>query len=197
MLYLRFTMKISYGNFNDHELLTSLKDGDSLAFNEIFKRFQSLLFLFTNRRLNDPELSKDIIHDLFADIWDKRRMLNVPENLESFLITVVKNRILNHFKHQKVSQRYLDNFDQYLEKNINNTDHLIRHNELAALIEKEIAALPEKMRIVFEMSRKSGMTRREIAEQLQLSEETVKSRMRHAVSMLKDKLGALLIFVFI
>jgi RNA polymerase sigma-70 factor (family 1) len=190
-------MKISYETFSDHELITSLKQGDSLAFNEIFKRFQSLLFLFTNRRLNDPELSKDLIHDLFTELWAKRSKLEVPISLEAFLITVIKNRILNHFKHQKVSQRYLDNFDQYLEKNDISTDYLIRHNELASLIEKEIAALPEKMRIVFVMSRKKNMTRKEIAEELQLSEETVKSRMRHAISVLKDKLGVLLIFAFL
>lgn len=188
-------MKISYGTFSDHELITSLKEGDSLAFNEIFKRYQGLLFLFANRRLDDAEHSKDLIHDLFTDMWDKRAAITVPRDLEAFLITVAKNRILNHFKHKQSSQRYIDNFDRHLEKNINNTDHLIRHNDLSALIEKEIAALPEKMKIVFEMSRKNAMTRKEIAETLQLSEETVKSRMRHAISILKDKLGVLFIFI--
>lgn len=190
-------MKILYGNLSDNDLISLLKQGNEFAFNEIFKRYQVLLFSITYRRLNDIEVSKDLIHDMFANLWEKRAVLNVPGDFQAFLITVLKNRILNHFKHQQVSQRYLHNFHKYLEKNDNSTDHLIRHNDLSQIIELEIAALPEKMRIVFELSRKSELSRREIAGKLNISEETVKSRMRNAMIILKDKLGVLIVFVMI
>jgi RNA polymerase sigma factor (sigma-70 family) len=65
---------------------------------------------------------------------------------------------------------------------------LIRENDLLALIEKEIAALPEKMRVVFELSRKESMNRKEISEHLGLPENTVKTNMYRALKMLYRKL---------
>ncbi|MNL14213.1 RNA polymerase sigma factor [compost metagenome] len=65
----------------------------------------------------------------------------------------------------------------------------MRHNNLVALIEKEIEALPEKMRIVFELSRKNAMTRKEISEHLGLPENTVRTNMNRALKILKGKLS--------
>jgi RNA polymerase sigma-70 factor (ECF subfamily) len=62
---------------------------------------------------------------------------------------------------------------------------------LVELIEKEVAALPAKMRIVFELSRKANLTHREIAGQLDISEETVKKHIHHALKQLRVKLGIL------
>ncbi|MNE57830.1 RNA polymerase sigma factor [compost metagenome] len=91
----------------------------------------------------------------------------------------------------------MDIFQNYLDTNQNATDYLIRHNDLSALIEKEIAALPRRMREVFELSRKTNLSRKEIANELNLSEQTVKSHMHHALRILKTKLGALIVFILI
>ncbi|MNX69237.1 RNA polymerase sigma factor [compost metagenome] len=99
------------------------------------------------------------------------------------------------YKHKKVSQRYLESFQTYLDTEQNATDYLVRHNELSSLIEKEIAGLPHKMREVFELSRKTNLSRKEIAAELNLSEQTVKSHMHHALKILKAKLGPMVIFV--
>jgi RNA polymerase sigma factor (sigma-70 family) len=68
---------------------------------------------------------------------------------------------------------------------------------LLALIEKEIEALSPKMRQVFEMSRNTTLSRKEIAAELNLSEETVKSHIHHALKTLKTKLGPLFTLLFI
>jgi RNA polymerase sigma factor (sigma-70 family) len=143
-----------YKNYPDTDLVDLLKEGNNIAFIEIFDRYYVLLFSFACRRLDDKEIAKDLIHDAFADIWEKRETVNIPGELGAFLFTVIKNRILDHYKHSKVSQKYIDHFQHYIDNNQDSTDHLVRHNDLLALIEKEIAALPEKMRIVFELSRK-------------------------------------------
>jgi RNA polymerase sigma factor (sigma-70 family) len=67
---------------------------------------------------------------------------------------------------------------------------------LHQFIEKQIAELPPKTRLVFEMSRKTNLSRKEIAEELQISEETVKSHMHGALKALRVKLGALFFLLF-
>lgn len=178
-----------YKNFSDAELVDLLKEGNNAAFIEVFDRYYVLLFSFACRRLDDKEIAKDLIHDAFADIWEKRETVNIPGELGAFLFTVIKNRILDHYKHSKVSQKYIDHFQHYIDNNQDSTDHLVRHNDLLALIEKEIAALPEKMRIVFELSRKNTMNRKEISEHLGLPENTVKTNMHRALKILRSKLG--------
>ncbi len=137
-----------------------------------------------------------IIPRFWAVRW-KRLLHSISKGFEPFIFTSVRNRVLDHYKHQKVSQRYLDNFKEYLEQGEDNADYLVRQHDLSALIEKEIAALPEKMRIVFELSRNTEMSRKEIAEHLGIPEETVKTNMHRALKILKGRLGDSLVVIFL
>ncbi len=178
-----------YSNLPDQALVELLKQGDHAAFIEIFDRYYILLFSFTCRRLNDKEDSKDLVHDAFAAIWEKRDTIVVMGELVAYLFTVVKNRILDRYKHAKITQKYADSFHRYVEESQDQTDHLVRHNELRTLIEKEIAALPEKMRLVFEL--RTSMNRKEISVHLGLPENTVKTNMHRALTILRKKLSFL------
>ncbi|WP_316794294.1 RNA polymerase sigma-70 factor [Pedobacter frigoris] len=186
----------AYSTYTDQELTALLKSDDHLAFNEIFKRYGSLLISFAYRKLYDKELAQDIVHDVFTDLWAKRLIQQISKGFEPFIFTSVKNRILDHYKHEKVSQRYLDNFKEYVTQTEDGADHLVRELDLSALIEKEIAALPEKMRVVFELSRNTDMSRKEIAEHLGIPEETVKTNMHRALKILKGRLGDSLVLIF-
>lgn len=183
-------------SLTDTELLSLFKQGDEKAYTEIYDRYNGLLYLFAYKRLNNREEAKDIIHELFLSLWANRDSLNLTGSLPAYLYTAVRNRIINLVTRQKVATRYIDSFQNYLNTNTNDTDHLVRHNELLQFIEKEIAELPPKTRLVFEMSRKTNLTRKEIAEQLQISEETVKSHMHGALKTLRVKFGSLVIFIF-
>lgn len=181
----------NYHTFSDDKLIVLLKASDDAAFNEIFHRYYNLLLSYTCRRLNDTEISKDLINDAFADIWEKRLTVNIPGELIAFLYTVMKNRIVNHYRHKNVKQKYANYFQRSPDQTYNGTDHLVRHNDLQRKIEKEIVDLPEKMRIVFELSRKKGLNRIEISEYLDMPENTVKTNLQRALAILKKRLGVL------
>ncbi len=188
---------VLYREFSDTELIGLLKSGDKTAFTEIFNRYQSLLYIFAYKRIGEREEAKDLIHELFLTLWEKRESLNISGSLPAYLFTILKNKIFDLYKHKKVSQRYLDAFQNYLNTNQNASDYLVRHNDLSAVIEKEIAALPARMREVFELSRKTNLSRKEIASELNLSEQTVKSHMHHALRILKTRLGVFMILLFL
>lgn len=184
-----------YSKFPDAELIVLLKQDDRNAYAEIFSRYKAPLYIFAYKKVGDREEAKDLVNELFVNTWEKRAEANMPSGLAAYLFGMLKNRILDLFKHKKVSQRYLETFQYYLNTDNNNADYLVRHNELNELIEKEIAALPEKMRRVFELSRKTNLSRKEIAEELNVSEQTVKSHMFHALKILKTRFGGLVIFI--
>lgn len=176
-----------YEQYSDEELLELLRKSDGLAFSEIFRRYKKVLLNYTYRRIADKEEAKDLIHDVFVNLWEKREHIYVPGELRPFLITVVKNRILDHYKHVKISRLYTDNFNTYLLTHYD-ADHLARHNQLNRQIEKEIAGLPQKIQTVFELSRKKYMNRKEIANYLNIPEENVKTNLRRALKHLRDTL---------
>src|ERR1700761_9287535 len=148
----------------DNELLSLLSEGNARAYTEIYERYNGLLYIFAYKRLNDREEAKDIIHELFLALWTNRESLPRTTTLPAYLYTAVRNRIINTVTHQKIATRYIDSFQDYIQLSNNSTDHLVRHNELQQFIEKQIAELPPKTRVVFEMSRKTNLSRKEIAE---------------------------------
>lgn len=184
---------IAYSTYNDQELIALLKEGNQFAYTEIYDRYKRLLYLFAFKRLGDREDVKDIIHEIFMSLWQNREQLNLSYSLTTYLHSAVRNKIVDIIAHKQVSARYIESFNAYQASGQSSTDHLVRQKELTALIEKEVEALPVKMRQVFELSRNSNYSRKQIAEELGLSEETVKSHMHHAMKILKVKLGPLLI----
>lgn len=190
-----FIKMTKYKALPDLELIDLIKVDDHTAFNELFSRYKTILFLFAHRRLDDKEQAKDILHDTFADLWTKRETVKMI-NVQAFLFTVVKNKILDLVKHSKVSEKYIDNLRHvYEQATPEPADYRLRYNNLSELIDKEIAALPDIYRLPFELNRKQHMSSKEIAEELNISEEALRSRLRRASDLLKGRLGLSMILI--
>ena len=179
---------ITYTGLNDGELAILLQQGDRAAFNEIYNRYKYLLYLHAYKRLRNADEAEDIIHDLFAVLWNNRDSFVLKTHLSGYLYTAVRNRIFKFMAHKDIESSYISSFFETAKNTVNITDHLVRENQMAILIEKEIAALPLKMREIFEMSRKQHLSHKEIADQLQLSEQTVSKQVSNALRILKAKL---------
>jgi RNA polymerase sigma-70 factor (family 1) len=188
---------MDYKNLMDGDLISLLNEGDRAAFTEIYDRYNGLLYSFTYKRLQSREEAKDLIHELFFKLWEDHMIIDIKVNISAYLYGALRNNMLTHIAKSKVASRYIDSFQGYINsRSNNNTDHRVRHNELLAFIETEIANLSPRTRQVFELSRKTNLSRKEIAIELNISEETVKSHMKTALRTLKSKLGPLFILLF-
>lgn len=182
----------AYSDLTDRELTVLLKLDDAHAFAEIFDRYQRVLYRHAYNWLQDSEAVKDAIQDLFTAVWDKRSSITYQENLSGYLYAALRNRILRQIKLSKHHDTYLGSLGDQVRTKTSITDYLIREKQLKAIIEKEVAALPEKMREVFELSRNAHLSHAEIAEQLGISELTVKTQVKNALRILRTKLGIVL-----
>ncbi|WP_316817396.1 RNA polymerase sigma-70 factor [Pedobacter nyackensis] len=178
-----------YCNFTDQELTVLLKNGNHSAFTEIYHRYKRLLYTHAYQRLRNEQEVDDIIHELFTTLWLKRDTLVFKTNLSGYLYTAIRNRILDYVAHQKIESAYISSFASFLKKSEDFTDFLLREKQLEALIDKEIAALPPKMREVFELSRKENLSHEEIASRLGITKKTVKSQVNNALKTLRSKLS--------
>ena len=178
-----------YKVFSDEELTTLLREGDHTAFAEIHRRYYPLLYSHAFKRLPYREEVRDILQELFAYLWNNRLELSFTSGLAAYLYTSVRNRVINVFTKDKIRQEYAVSFAKYREEGSQETDERIRETELAAMIEKEIAALPDQMRKVFEMSRFQHLSHNEIAEITRTSPLTVRKQIQNALKILKSKLN--------
>lgn len=190
-------MMVIYNAISDEDLVLLLNNGDRLAFTQIYERYKYLLYVHALRRLRNEAEAEDLIHDLFATIWNRHETLNLKGSLQGYLYTAVRNRIFKLMAHKNVESEYISSFHQAIEPTANITDYLVREAQMAAMIEKEIAALPPKMREVFELSRKQHLSHKEIAEQLNISEQTVSKQVTNALKILKTRLGLLFYLIFL
>ncbi|RQO75106.1 RNA polymerase sigma-70 factor [Pedobacter sp. KBW06] len=186
----------AYHTFSDQELTLMLRHGEKGALTEIYKRYQPLLYSHAYRRLPDQEEIRDIIQELFITLWDNRSSFQLNGSLASYLYTSVRNRILNLYRSQKVRDSYSLSLKNFMEQGSNITEEALREKELIQLVEQEVAALPPQMRLIFEMSRNLDMSHNEIALELDLSPHTVRTQVRNALRILREKLGVNIFLIF-
>ena len=179
-----------YDSFSDDELIVFLKQGDLAAFTAIHRRYYGVLYSHAYKRLPDREEIKDILQEMFTCIWNNRETITFNVNLQAYLYTAVRNRILNVFKHQKIRSDYVISFEKFLADNEPAPDESLCVKELIAIVEAEVSTLPPQMRLIFEMSRNANLSHREIAEELGLSPLTVKKQVNNSLKILRLKLSA-------
>ena len=183
-------MNSDYKNLSDNELIQLLKESDHAAYTEIYHRYFYLLYVHSYKKLRNEYQAKDVIQDVFATLWFKRESDLQLTNLAGYLYTAVRNRIFDLFAHEQVKSKYIESLNSYLTNhNSVSTDHRVRENQLKDYIEKEIQALPPKMRKIFELSRKDYLSHKEIAEKLSTSEHNVSTQITNALRILRTKIG--------
>jgi RNA polymerase sigma-70 factor (family 1) len=182
-------MNSEYKTIPDNELIQLLKESDHRAYTEIYNRYFYLLYTHAYKKLRSEEQAKDIIQDLFATLWFKRERDLPTNNLAAYLFTAIRNKIFDLFAHQQVEAKYVSSLKDYLSTHMSvPTDHLARENDLKIYIEKGIQALPPKMKLMFELSRKENLSHKEIATKLGTSENNVSTQITNALRILRTKL---------
>lgn len=187
---------VAYSTYSDQELTAFLKSGDHAAFTEIFERYNSLLYIHAFRKLRNTEAAKDVVQDTLSALWYKHDVLDAGNNLGGYLYTALRNKIFDLLSHEQVAQKHLESLQTYLNKGNFLADHLVREKQLAAIIEQEIAALPPRMREVFELSRKENLSHKEIAERMAISEQTVTDQVKKALKILKPRIGLVISMIY-
>jgi RNA polymerase sigma-70 factor (ECF subfamily) len=182
---------------SDAEIIALLRNGDEIAFAEIYKRYYALLQNHIYKRLGDLEETKDVLQELFAQIWYNREQLPDIKNFSGYLYVIARNKVFNSLAHQKIIAKYAGSLQEFIDGKNYSTDLAIREKEFKAMIEKEIDALPEKMRFAFRLSRESGFSHKEIAGQMGISESTVSNQITSALKILRVKLGAFFFMILL
>ena len=176
---------------------------DELFFKELYKENYLKSVYYANKYINDYELSKELVQDAFMILWDKRKELNMEQNIVAYLFTMVRNRCFNTIRNklQRSKNYYSEqSIDLIINQKVLTDDSAskVLSDDLGCLIKKTLQIMPEKIRSVFVMSRDEELTYPKIASILGISQKTVEYRMTKALALfrvaLKDYLPCLFLF---
>ena len=167
---------------DDNELFFKLKEGDKKAFEEIFNRYYSSLVFFAVTFLNDKDLAKSIVQEVFVKLWEKRTGLEI-RSLKSYLMVSARNRCHNELKRQGVIRTFR-------KGNKAKNEEWPRFGEDLYLkkIYEVIEELPPARQKILKMKLIDGLKYKEIAEKLSISPKTVEVQMGKALKYLREKL---------
>jgi len=170
---------------------------DKSSFEELFRTYFPPLCSFAQKYVGDADDAKDIIHQVFVGLWQKREEVDLGTSLKSYLFTGVHNRCLNHIRdRKKLVQFDAPKHESELGDYLASRDHLVA-SETEAKINKALDELPEKCREIFMMNRFDQLKYREIAEKLNISIKTVETQMSRALKTLREKLSDLITVLII
>ena len=175
-------------DLQDKELVALLKEGSTLAFEQLYLRHSGHLVNLCQRFMKNKTDAEDIVHDIFVQIWETRDTLNTELSFSGFLNTLAQNRVLYKFRKSEVHSRFI----QYMLLNeidsTSETEHTIIDNDYAKLLDEMIESLPKQQKEIFRLSRIEGLTHQEIAELMQISNENVRKQVSLALKKIKKLL---------
>ena len=172
-----------------------LKRINKAVFKEIFDLYFNALCNFGNKYISDTFIVEDIVQEVFIIFWNKKEDFDHINAVKSFLYTSVKNKCLNHLKHQIVLQKYEHKRETELESETVFVNHVIEEETFNQLFQ-EIKKLPKASQEIMLLAL-NGLKNQEIADELNISINTVKTQKKIAYVKLKNQISPMLQFVLL
>lgn len=152
------------------------------AFEQIFHTYYSPLCNYATKILHNDEVAEEVVQDLFVQLLEKGT-LNTVEHIDRFLLRSTKFKCIDFLRKQQKLQ--LIPYEQQMESEPATENDLNSEEEMEALFHYFVAKLPEKTREIFLLIRKSGMSYKEVAEELEISVKTVENQMSRALRKMR------------
>lgn len=180
-----------YKTLSDEDLMIAVGKGDQRAFDEIYNRYSGpLLGYFIRMLWKDREKAEDFVHDIFAKIVRKPELFDPTRKFKTWVYSVANNMCKNEYKKQEVRKNTSNGLDQHYAVGDANTDVFaeVQDKFFREEFDQSLDALDEKHSEAFKLRHIEGLSIKEIAEVLEISDGTVKSRLFYATKYLAESL---------
>jgi len=177
-----------YQHHTDKELVAKLRQGEEAALSEIYERYWDRLFTVAANRLGNAQEAEECVQDVLYKLWRLKDTLYVEnDDLSAYLAVGMRNQIFNR-RLKRHRERLRAAGYEVNDTKQPSPEQLLIAQELQERIDQTINDLPSQCRIVFELSKKEGKTIKQMADQLGISENTVKYHLKKANRDIRGKL---------
>lgn len=179
-------------------MLRRIAEGDMAAYKDIYNLYRHKLYSYLLHLTRSHEMTEDVVQDVFLKIWEDRKKLAQVDHFNAYFQVMIKNRSFNLLKRMAMEAGILEDIKMIDQAGVAKEGDQIVYNELQRKLSRLVSELPEQQRIVYHMSREQGMKPDEIASQLNISVNTVKTHLSRGLNYLRKSLeGDLLLGLLI
>jgi RNA polymerase sigma-70 factor (family 1) len=179
---------------SDTDLLKLLADGEKTAFEVLYNRHWSVIYRLARKILEDNEVAKDVVQEAFISLYENALKKEIRD-VQAYLFQAAKFQCFMQLRAGKISEKHLARITRIISSNCVEED--FEAEELQSNLNHQIAALPDKCREVFYLSRFESLPNKKIAEKLNISHKTVENQISKALKTLRLSLDKLMVLVLI
>jgi RNA polymerase sigma-70 factor (family 1) len=152
------------------------------AFKSLYDEHAESIYATAKQFLKSHDLARDLVQEIFANIWLKRTTFTDINHFRSYLYIMTKNAAINHIMKMTKEALAGQEFSDRVELHDNS---LLERHDL--LLQKVLDELPPKRREVFQLGKLEGLSHEGIADRLNISPNTVSNHMKKALRFVKDR----------
>lgn len=181
----------------DEQIMQKILEKDPEAFNEVYNKLYRKLFLFANSLIANTEEARDIVTESFIKLWSQENYFSNMSHLQVYFYTVIKNACIDYLRRDKLKAKIENRLvkEEHITENV--IEKKYQEAELVQILYDRINQLPDRMQQVFKLTYLDGFSRTEVAQMLNLSENTIRNTNAAAMKALRLTLGVEQVMVLI
>ena len=172
----------------DNELVEKLRKGDVYAFDQVYMKYAGKLHAFSFKYLKSKEEAEELVQSVFLKVWENQGTLKSDTSFKSFLFSIAYHEICNLFRQRSNLRKFIESSLISNHEASGETEAQIDAQFVLEQLDRIIAKLPEKQRVIFKKSRQEGKTTKDIAAELGLSAGTVDNYLSDALKYIRNHL---------
>jgi len=160
-------------------------------FKTLFLDYRDKCYGFFIKMLGDPELAKDLTQDIFLNIIRNQDELNDIRNWDNYIYTICRNQAYDHLKKAGHDKKYRDYLFRYWNQPANclvkpSAEKKMDADHYHEVLEQCLKNLPDQQRVIFNLSKRDGLSHQMIAEKLGISPITVRNHLHRAIQNIRS-----------
>jgi RNA polymerase sigma-70 factor (family 1) len=180
--------------------VAALKNGNALAFDELFRLYGKRLYHFSLGYLKSKIDAEEVVQEVFMKIWHNRSSLDPELSFNAYLFKIAYRHIAERFRKISQEKKYLHDIASETLVFTADMDERTNYQSLLELVERLIQKLPERQKEVIILRRIEGLSVADIAARLNISPKTVEHHITEALKNIKagldpESIAGLLFFV--
>lgn len=170
----------------NHDWLVDIASGNEEAFCRFFNAFKNKIYSFSFSFTRSSEIAEEITQDVFMKVWTNRESLTRIGNIDAWLSTITKNLCFNYLKKLALERKATDALQKTQAYSEQNVEQYLFYKERVIQVAEAVEQLSPQQRLIFSLNRDKGLKNEEIAHQLNLSPNTVKTHMVSALRKIRS-----------
>lgn len=173
-------------NLDDERyLISQLNESSTEAFDRLFQKYHKHIFNFCKRILYSKIEAEEIVQSVFLALWENRAVVDPNKSFEKYIFSLTRYQVIDLIRKKLCRQTFAAQLIVQEAASDWQTEEQLYFKELYELLQSLIQQLPERRREIFLLSRRNGISYKEIALQLNISENTVDTQIRRALEFLR------------